>query len=970
MPELTLQQYYETGHVVSSEHFGGNALYTHNTDNGVPDSDYVDAVDALDIQHIRYPAGQPDIAYLDGMVIDGELPAHLVSFLENARINGQKVLVVTPTHEAYPGAEEVGEFAHLIARDFADVVHAIEIGNEYWNHQTETSYGQVANDSVLEISAAFEEEGVDIPIWVQMGDAGGSMSEFHITNDDRGWLTRTIEANETLLSMLSPEARENIDGVVEHFYLRGGSQFIEQDLANDQMISLDYAMWVEALGDDITLNITEWNIRVSNLDQLGMRAASSLISHFTHILELGADEAYIWPPHVNTSSDLTGPNEVLVDPVSGIVINSVGGAIFDLMSSNLQGLEFHPTVVTQSSSEVIQHLYADDDRVVVYVSSRSHDVEEVTFSLGDLFLGSTLTSAIQVGYDQSTSDGIHFNYRTDSWEDAISITVNGELYYINEHDVQATVTVLDESAVLSDGGFTFELLPYEVIQLVYELPNYSEFQGTALNDVLETGSNDDIVDLLAGDDSLSSGEGSDTVFGGFGDDFVNSGSGNDVVHGDEGSDSLRGWGGDDSLFGGGGGDNLKGWAGSDYLDGGSGDDVMWGGNGSDTIFGDQGADQIWGENDSDWVSGGDGNDMIDGGAGHDDLFGDSGHDSVFGGRGNDTIEGGNGSDLAEGGDDHDVIFGGNGDDTLDGAKGNDQVWGGVGDDLVIGGTGNDTLGGARGNDTIEAGNGNDVAWASAGNDMVYGGLGHDTLGGGTGNDVVFGEIGDDVLWGGRGADTMWGGAGDDVVGGGAGQDLLYGEADNDTMWANGGNDTLWGGSGDDLMGAGKGDDLIYGEAGNDELRMGQGNDTATGGSGDDTLLGANGNDVLDGGDGSDVLAGEDGNDLLLGGGGSDTLSGGADSDEIAGGAGNDVLIGGAGADTFVFFATDSASGTDLVTDFELGLDTFQITGAGSTSFVYNNETNEITVSVGADAVAVLQSVGDLSGFSNDDLIFV
>ena len=90
-----------------------------------------------------------------------------------------------------------------------------------------------------------------------------------------------------------------------------------------------------------------------------------------------------------------------------------------------------------------------------------------------------------------------------------------------------------------------------------------------------------------------------------------------------------------------------------------------------------------------------------------------------------------------------------------------------------------------------------------------------------------------------------------------------------------------------------------------------------GGNGSDVLTGTAGEDLLMGGNGSDRLFGGEGADHLLGGNGSDTLDGGAGIDRLLGGNGNDVLTGGDGADVFVF---GRGGGSDIVTDFVVGLD--------------------------------------------------
>jgi Ca2+-binding RTX toxin-like protein len=122
------------------------------------------------------------------------------------------------------------------------------------------------------------------------------------------------------------------------------------------------------------------------------------------------------------------------------------------------------------------------------------------------------------------------------------------------------------------------------------------------------------------------------------------------------------------------------------------------------------------------------------------------------------------------------------------------------------------------------------------------------------------------------------------------------------------------------------------------VRLGAGNDVFNGtggtsgavfGEGDnDTLTGGSAADTLDGGDGNDTLAGGLGADTLNGGAGADKLNGGAGADKLFGGLGNDKLTGGAGIDFFVFDTKpNAASNHDTVTDFQHGIDKFQLENA-------------------------------------------
>ncbi|MBI4780655.1 MAG: hypothetical protein HY785_04965 [Oscillatoriophycideae cyanobacterium NC_groundwater_1537_Pr4_S-0.65um_50_18] len=86
---------------------------------------------------------------------------------------------------------------------------------------------------------------------------------------------------------------------------------------------------------------------------------------------------------------------------------------------------------------------------------------------------------------------------------------------------------------------------------------------------------------------------------------------------------------------------------------------------------------------------------------------------------------------------------------------------------------------------------------------------------------------------------------------------------------------------------------------------------------------ANSDDVINGQGGDDVLTGLGGNDTLRGGDGNDRLWGSAGDDVLIGGLGADTLTGETGGDRFVL-APDS--GTDVISDFQLGIDRIQLSG--------------------------------------------
>ncbi|MEG5187567.1 Calx-beta domain-containing protein, partial [Microcoleus sp. B4-C3] len=121
-------------------------------------------------------------------------------------------------------------------------------------------------------------------------------------------------------------------------------------------------------------------------------------------------------------------------------------------------------------------------------------------------------------------------------------------------------------------------------------------------------------------------------------------------------------------------------------------------------------------------------------------------------------------------------------------------------------------------------------------------------------------------------------------------------------------DAILGTNGDDILTGDSGNNVLMGMRGNDSLDGVLGNDTIFGGKGSDTILGSSGDDVLFGNRGADFLNGDDGNDILYGGKGDDLLNGGL---------GIDTLVGGRGVDNFLL---STNSGTDTITDFEVGQD--------------------------------------------------
>ncbi|MCG9695422.1 retention module-containing protein [Shewanella sp. Isolate11] len=188
--------------------------------------------------------------------------------------------------------------------------------------------------------------------------------------------------------------------------------------------------------------------------------------------------------------------------------------------------------------------------------------------------------------------------------------------------------------------------------------------------------------------------------------------------------------------------------------------------------------------------------------------------------------------------------------------------------------------------------------------------------------------------------------------------------------------------------------LIFGTTEGDSLTGANLNDDIYGREGDDMIFGLDGDDVLLGGSGNDTIDGGAGNDTILGGIGDDTIDGGTGNDILYGGQGSDLIDAGIDndADTIVWEAGSADGSTDLVYNFEDGVDSLNISeiltgvGAGSTDATtldayldfeftdYDNDGNTDTViTIHAnggleESLTIVLSDVDLSGQGSDSTV--
>ena len=259
----------------------------------------------------------------------------------------------------------------------------------------------------------------------------------------------------------------------------------------------------------------------------------------------------------------------------------------------------------------------------------------------------------------------------------------------------------------------------------------------------------------------------------------------------------------------------------------------------------------------------------------------------------------------------DKLIGNAGNNVLSGLGGLDILFGGAGIDLLNGGTGADEMTGELGNDTYVVDDAGDKVFeiAAGGADTVQSSLATYTLAAevesliltgagniaGTGNagaNTITGNIGNNTLDGGEDSlatiiDTLKGGKGDDIY-------IVRTLNDRVTELANEGTDTVM-------------SSVTYTlglNLENLELQA-----TALNGTGN-TLA-----NTITGNDGGNILSGLTGNDTLLGGKGADVLNGGI---------GIDSLTGGEDADVFLFNATLTTTGVDIIADFGDGDDVIRL----------------------------------------------
>ncbi len=317
--------------------------------------------------------------------------------------------------------------------------------------------------------------------------------------------------------------------------------------------------------------------------------------------------------------------------------------------------------------------------------------------------------------------------------------------------------------------------------------------------------------------------------------------------------------------------------------------------------------------------------------GDDTFTGSMMNDGIISGDGNDGIVSGMGDDTIDAGKDDDTIEGGEGDDTIGGGKGDDTaVYQGMRDDFDVVVIDKSTVQVTdllteetldEGADTLT-----DIEFIQFMDVLLNLDTGGISPVGSEMSETLEGSEFDDILNGLGGDDIINGNAGRDLIDGGEGNDTLDGGDDKDEMFGGLGDDTYIIGKGDKIFeNAGEGTDTVQAE-GNIKLddnfenavlmASEKGKGKVKGNDLDNVITGSADEEKLDGRDGDDTIDGGEGDDRIRGGDGGDILMGGNGEDDLDGGDGGDIFV----------FDDDGAGDIDTIRDFEIGVDTIDLSG--------------------------------------------
>lgn len=605
---------------ISPEMFGGNLLFRYDVISGAG-ATYGAVADYLGVSSLRYPGGtmteinfdvnnpdSPPLGVKSGSSFVGVTP-----FLEYANSTNRGVNMVIPTRNIYSGTanantdtlrdmnfgyiDDILDFVRLLLTygDSADnsiadaAISTIEIGNEYWGggKMTASEYGQVVNYLVPKLDEIFDEMipvGGERPrILVQMGSPLDPQFKTGLYSGNT-YSERLYQSNMNIINQISdPRAASGIDGLVQHYYYSTDSLELTKNTWTMNSIDECFAIWGRYGYGDREYHMTEWNVGLANVNQLGLRGASIFIEQFSYMVEVGVDAAFAWPVQGYTNGLFqNGDNDLHLSPI---------GAAFKLMAESLVGTRLLPYDIQGGSLEV--EAFGSEARTVLFISSRSEQSQFAEIDLNEI-LG-------EVGSVEIVKLGI------------------GDNIFTAEANAAAVLENISADAVFRLGTLSVYLKPFEVLRVIFHAPVGREIIGSHSSEL------------------LNGGRGKDTIFGYLGNDSLYGMDGNDLLNADAGNDIIISGSGDDTILGGYGNDTVAGGVGRDLIEGGLGDDLLMPLSGADTVRGGDGQDTVFGGSDGALLHGGKGSDLLNGFRGNDTLNGGAGQDTLIGGSGGDTF---------------------------------------------------------------------------------------------------------------------------------------------------------------------------------------------------------------------------------------------------------------------------------------------------------------------------------------------
>jgi hypothetical protein len=488
------------GRAYSRDIFGGNILAPR--DRLGEAGTYDDVAEALGLSHVRYPGGSLTEFTFDisnpnaSRVIDAKTGSEVDflpfdAFLAWAGEGGLSVTIVLPTRtsfgtttdangDRYPEIDEAA--LRGFVRDTLDGRHgqaeirAFEIGNEYWGsgEMSSVEYGRLAG----EMAAILKEEldahpaGAEVDVVVQIGQNYGqarlegvyapegapdaqlaALAEdygmpfpreiFLYGNGDVAW--PKVQNALLLREFDDPAEIRAVDGVALHIYGRG----LDRPDHWDFDYRLAEAFFTPKFGD-VQRYVTEWNsfseaFTTPEAERYGLIQAREMLQITEAMTTHRVEAAHIWAVQQNTATDLSG-NE-------GQAALTVAGEMFRLMSESLPGLtkvDLAGSTARETEVEadgVAVHVFAAEDRMVMFIAATGRDGAEVALDTSALFVDPGSVSAVILGVEPG--------------DDPAS------------RRAEPLLEEIDPASILTPGGLAARLDGHEILRVEFASPTWT-----------------------------------------------------------------------------------------------------------------------------------------------------------------------------------------------------------------------------------------------------------------------------------------------------------------------------------------------------------------------------------------------------------------------------------------------------------------------------------------------------------------